>query len=551
MNNPYNFNGLLGGFAPRGFDPLRGQSLMGQPARMPAPSDATLSLQQRMQPQQGLLSRAGSGFAGAASGLGSGFAGAARGLGRSFTGEGSSARLSALGASLLQGPSRTPISLGSSVAQGLLAGNIAAQQEEERKFKRGLLEREIAVAEGKLRAEERKLSAGSLEELFIGTDKNGNIVGQFPQGSPEYFNAVSDPNITVYKTPKMPEKKSVQQGSAEKAYNKKTGEPVSLQKNQKNGRVYYTDLSTGETVDWREIAIGSPPSKASLGMGTGYAYTDNVGVRQVIYENDSNFTNIRESYGSSLKKIGTEAAEKKSAPKGHAMYEDRSDPTKIISTWFDPDKGRIDEATGEKIDEDKFRPVPSIVPNFKDINAAYNKVAEDASALRSLSSYTQSIEDSSFGFVGKVDDIKTGLKTLFGLEDSMTSNEMARKLGKAQQQGLLGLLRTQVVGGGVMTEQDAKRILEYMGGQVDSMFTNPNVIKEAIEYAIKERAKTGITLVKRYNKMSKRSEDFDEFDESIFTYKPNRLVPEAARQNGIKQSDWRSMTKDEKIVWLN
>jgi hypothetical protein len=142
MNNPYNFNGLLGGF-----DPLRGQSLMGQPARMPAPSNATLSLQQRMQPQQGLLSRAGSGLSGAASGLGSGFAGAARGLGRSFTGEGSSARLSALGASLLQGPSRTPISLGPSVAQGLLAGNIAAQQEQERKFNRGLLEREIAAKE--------------------------------------------------------------------------------------------------------------------------------------------------------------------------------------------------------------------------------------------------------------------------------------------------------------------------------------------------------------------------------------------------------------------
>ena len=150
MNNPYNFNGLLGGSAPRGFDPLRGQSLMGQPARMPAPSDATLSLQQRMQPQQGLLSRAGSGLSGAASGLGSGFAGAARGLGRSFTGEGSSARLSALGASLLQGPSRTPISLGSSVAQGLLAGNQAAAAEEERKFKRGLLEQEMAYKEAQL-----------------------------------------------------------------------------------------------------------------------------------------------------------------------------------------------------------------------------------------------------------------------------------------------------------------------------------------------------------------------------------------------------------------
>jgi hypothetical protein len=76
--------------------------------------------------------------------------GAARGLGNAFTGEGSSARLAALGASLLSGPSRTPISFGSSMAQGLLAGNIAAQQEQERKFKRGLLEQEMEIARAKL-----------------------------------------------------------------------------------------------------------------------------------------------------------------------------------------------------------------------------------------------------------------------------------------------------------------------------------------------------------------------------------------------------------------
>lgn len=286
-------------------------------------------------------------------------------------------------------------------------------------------------------------------------------------------------------------------------------------------------------------------------MGTGYAYTNDLGERKVIYENDSGFADIKDSYGSSLKKIGTEAAEKKPTIKGHAMYEDRDDPTKIISTWFDPEIGRVDEATGKKINEDKFRPIPNVLPTFREISAAYDKVAEDASALRSLSSYTDSVEKSRFGFVGQIDDIKTGLKTLFGFEDDMTSEEMARKLGKAQQQGLLGLLRTQVVGGGVMTEQDAKRILEYMGGQVDSMFTNPNVIKEAIEYAIRERAKTGMAVLKQYNVMSKRSEAHDEFDESIFSYKPKYLVPESARQNNIKQSDWRKMTLDEKIAWTN
>jgi len=80
--------------------------------------------------------------------------GAVRGLGDAFTGEGSSARLSALGASLLAGPSRTPISLGSSLAQGLLAGNVAAQQEEERKFKRGLLEQKAQAEADKLKLEQ-------------------------------------------------------------------------------------------------------------------------------------------------------------------------------------------------------------------------------------------------------------------------------------------------------------------------------------------------------------------------------------------------------------
>ena len=179
MNNPYDFNGLLGGF-----DPLRGKSLMGQPARMPAPSNETLSLQQRMQPQQGLLSRAGSGLSGAASGIGSGFAGAARGLGRSFTGEGSSARLSALGASLLQGPSRTPIGFGTSLAQGLLAGNQAVAAEQERKFKRGLLEREEARKEASLKAPNIiKMKSPSGGEVLVDAS-TGEIVSQ-PFGSQE------------------------------------------------------------------------------------------------------------------------------------------------------------------------------------------------------------------------------------------------------------------------------------------------------------------------------------------------------------------------------
>lgn len=116
--------------------------------------------------------------------------GAARGLGNAFTGEGSSARLAALGASLLAGPSPTPISFGSSMAQGLLAGNIAAQQEQERKFKRGLLEREMAVAEAKLRPDPTKA-------------KNVNVI--LPDGTTTYASSDELGNLTLPDGTKVPE----------------------------------------------------------------------------------------------------------------------------------------------------------------------------------------------------------------------------------------------------------------------------------------------------------------------------------------------------------
>jgi hypothetical protein len=175
MANRYNPRGLLsplqslgigGGVDPlSNIDPLRGQSLMGQPMRMPAASPMALQLQQRVQPQQ---ARGG---------------GVLGGLGRAFTGEGSSARLSALGASLLQGPSRTPISLGSSLAQGLLAGNVAAQQEEERRFKRGLLERQ---ARQETEAETRAAAKEEREVSKVEFGKEKDLRSEFDNLSKNY-----------------------------------------------------------------------------------------------------------------------------------------------------------------------------------------------------------------------------------------------------------------------------------------------------------------------------------------------------------------------------
>ena len=71
----------------------------------------------------GLLGRIGSGLSGAASELG--------GL---FDGEEGQARARALSKSLLRGPSRTPISFGQSIAEGLSAGGEEIEAQEKRKY---------------------------------------------------------------------------------------------------------------------------------------------------------------------------------------------------------------------------------------------------------------------------------------------------------------------------------------------------------------------------------------------------------------------------------
>jgi hypothetical protein len=502
MNNPYNFNGLLGGF-----DPLRGQSLMGQPARMPAPSDATLSLQQRMQPQQGLLSRAGSGFAGAASGLGSGFAGAARGLGRSFTGEGSSARLSALGASLLQGPSRTPISLGSSLAQGLLAGNIAAQHEEERKFKRGLLEREMAVAEGKLSAEERKLNAGSLEDLFIAKDRDGNIIGQFPQGSSEYNKAVADPSITLYKTPNMPEGSSVS-GKIEGFQTVYIdGKPVTAEKfKDKYGNVSFRDMTTKSPIS--DFSIERPESKNSE------------------IKTESPFTvRLTKPFGDN--KVGDELTIQSVTIDGQE------------DLYMTDSEGKRKKIPTDAFTREFLSRADVLKVGVGQIEKLDSKISEQQSALAGLDKFGSLAEQAeSMGVQGvsfAIKKIKTAFDTFAGR--TLSEEQKVIEFLRANQQRTLGRIRTEILGPGVLTENDAKRLIKAMGTDIEGWFANPTLLKETISDIRAEKMDTLSGIKGRRDSWSRGE-----------VPKPsNRLfMPSSWTQKGGTYAGWNQLSKQQK-----
>ena len=71
------------------------------------------------------------------------------------------------------------------------------------------------------------------------------------------------------------------------------------------------------------------------------------------------------------------------------------------------------------------------------------------------------------------------IKTIF-TKEPLTEEEKQLGFSRARQQGLLGALRTTILGPGVLTEIDAQRILDRLGGDISSVDTNPALLKEIV-----------------------------------------------------------------------
>lgn len=117
-----------------------------------------------------------------------------------------------------------------------------------------------------------------------------------------------------------------------------------------------------------------------------------------------------------------------------------------------------------------------------------NDVTQDELALKKYSNYLSAQKDTETGVKRIADKFSSGFKTFFGT-GKLNKSEFAQAYANQQLQGLLGATRLSVVGGGVMTEQDALRVIQRLGGDVDAL-QNPELVERAISdmYADKYRA---------------------------------------------------------------
>lgn len=163
-----------------------------------------------------------------------------------------------------------------------------------------------------------------------------------------------------------------------------------------------------------------------------------------------------------------------------------------IQAMFDPKRGYGEmDATGQfKALPEGSRPVTAGVGNPLNRTAYFklkNDFRDENTALGKMNRYFETVGGSQVGLARLADQIAAKTKTLFGSK-TLTPQELAAQVGNGQLQGLLGLFRTDIVGPGVMTEYDATRVLNALGGDFTKM-QNPLVVKSLLQdiYADKMR----------------------------------------------------------------
>lgn len=99
-------------------------------------------------------------------------------------------------------------------------------------------------------------------------------------------------------------------------------------------------------------------------------------------------------------------------------------------------------------------------------------------AIKKLDSYLRTVEDADQGFDLLADQVMAKFNTAF--ERGLTKEQFAAMESNAKLQSLLGLFRTDIVGPGAMTEYDAKRVLDALGGDI-TLLRNKEVVREVLQ----------------------------------------------------------------------
>ena len=141
------------------------------------------------------------------------------------------------------------------------------------------------------------------------------------------------------------------------------------------------------------------------------------------------------------------------------------------------------------------------IPSFSQFRKVADATVADEIQIRSYARYMKNQGDTNVGVRRLADDLVAYYKTFFddkSKEMNLSKKELALRIAKGQLQGLLGGARIITVGPGVMTEQDARRVLANLGGDVTAL-QNPEVMAAQISRMFHDKARDYENNLKFYN----------------------------------------------------
>ena len=122
-------------------------------------------------------------------------------------------------------------------------------------------------------------------------------------------------------------------------------------------------------------------------------------------------------------------------------------------------------------------------PSFQKLS---DKLIAQENSIKQLKRYTDGVGTLSTGLDKAATAVSALIKTSI-TKQPLSEDEKTLGLSVARQQGLLGAFKGVILGGGVLTEQDAMRILERFGGDIQSISTNKEIVKQAINEVLEDK----------------------------------------------------------------
>ena len=188
-------------------------------------------------------------------------------------------------------------------------------------------------------------------------------------------------------------------------------------------------------------------------------------------------------------------AAQKTSPKTFLLPDGKS----VVETYFDKISGqRLISGTNEPLPVGSLEFGPADVPTFENLFTFEEKVTEEESKLIALDKYKNALKNAPEGLGRTLQAMNMIIKTLPS-DPKFKKGDLATGEARARLQGLIGRYKDEIVGGGVMTEQDALRVIEALGGEV-SAFTPSELQITLIDSFRETSERKYLSALEKYNK---------------------------------------------------